>query len=98
MGLAYEGLKKTTCLAAPWAGAGYEHDSSYSGGLEFYIERGYVPTRSRRRTRAFHQDGAGQTWNMPTRLTLAQLAEALGKRQDAEYFLRRSQNYKTCLM
>ncbi|MCB1697359.1 MAG: GH92 family glycosyl hydrolase [Halioglobus sp.] len=93
--LAYEGLKKNHMPGGTMGRAGYEHDSSYSGGLEFYIERGYVPYPIPQKNEAFHQDGAGQTLEYAYQdWTLAQLAEALGKRQDAEYFLRRSQNYR----
>lgn len=93
--LAYEGLKKNHLAGGTMGRAGYEHDSSYSGGLEFYIDRGYVPYPIPEKNGAFHQDGAGQTLEYAYQdWTLAQLAKSLGKRQDAEYFLLRSRNYR----
>ena len=93
--LAYEGLKKNHMPGGTMGRAGYEHNSSYSGGLEFYIERGYVPYPIPQKNKAFHQDGAGQTMEYAYQdWTLAQLANALGKAEDYNYFLERSQNYK----
>jgi predicted alpha-1,2-mannosidase len=75
--------------------AGYEHDSAMGGGVEHYIEQGYVPYPLPEKTTGFHQDGAGQTLEYAYQdWTLAQLAKELGKEEDAAYFLQRSQNYR----
>lgn len=93
--LAYQALKKNHLPGGTMGRAGYEHDSAYSGGLEYYIDMGYVPYPLPSKNGAFHQDGAGQTLEYSFQdWTLAQLALALGKSQDSEYFLKRSQNYK----
>lgn len=92
--LAYQGLKKNHMPGGTMGRAGYEHDSAYSGGLEYYIERGYVPYPLPRKNDALHQDGAGQTLEYAYQdWTLAQLAQALGKEQDASYFFQRSRNF-----
>ncbi|WP_339719976.1 GH92 family glycosyl hydrolase [uncultured Paraglaciecola sp.] len=93
--LAYQGLKKNHLEGGTMGRAGYEHTSSYSGGLEYYIENGYVPYPLPKKNNAFHQDGAGQTLEYAFQdWTLGQLATALGKTDDANYFLNRGQNYR----
>ncbi|MGJ8680921.1 GH92 family glycosyl hydrolase [Paraglaciecola sp.] len=93
--LAYEGLKKNHMSGGTMGRAGYEHDSSYSGGLEYYMQRGYVPYPLPKKNKAFHQDGAGQTLEYAFQdWTLGQLAMAIGKTEDAKYFLNRGQNYR----
>lgn len=93
--LAYKGLKKNHMPGGTMGRAGYEHDSVYSGGLEYYLENGYVPYPLRKKNKALHQDGAGQTLEYAYQdWTLAQLAGALGKNEDRDYFKQRSQNYR----
>ena len=93
--LAYQGLKKNHMLGGTMGKAGYEHYSAYSGGLEHYIESGYVPYPLPKKNRALHQDGAGQTLEYAYQdWTLAQLAGALGKEKDRRYFEARSKNYQ----
>lgn len=92
---AYKGLKKNHMVGGMMGHAGYEHDSATGGGLEFYIDSGYVPYPLPTVNDAFHQDGAGQTLEYAYQdWTLSQLAEALGKTDDASYFLNRSKNYQ----
>ncbi|WP_406828424.1 GH92 family glycosyl hydrolase [Microbulbifer sp. ARAS458-1] len=92
--LAYEGLRKNHLPGGTMGRAGYEHDSAYSGGLEHYINDGYVPYPLPKKNEAFHQDGAGQTLEYAFQdWTLAQLALELGKTDDADYFGKRSKNY-----
>lgn len=92
--LAYEGLKKNHMPGGMMGHAGYEHDSAYSGGVEYYIDKGYVPYPLPPKNGAYHQDGAGQTLEYAFQdWTLAQLASALGKSEDAAYFEARSKNY-----
>ncbi|MDO6446966.1 GH92 family glycosyl hydrolase [Colwellia sp. 1_MG-2023] len=93
--LAYQGLKKNHMPGGTMGRAGYEHNSVYSGGLAYYLENGYVPYPLPKKNKALHQDGAGQTLEYAYQdWTLAQLAAALGKDEDRDYFTLRSQNYR----
>lgn len=92
---AYQGLKKNHLPGGIMSRAGYEHNSTYSGGLEHYMKLGYVPYPLEKRNNAFHQDGGGQTLEYAFQdWTLSQLAKALNKPEDANYFNQRSQNYR----
>lgn len=92
---AYEGLKKNHMPGGTMGRAGYEHDSTLGGGLDHYVERGYVPYPLPEKTGGFHQDGAGQTLEYAFQdWTLAQLARELGNQEDYAYFLQRSGNWR----
>ena len=92
---AFEGLRKNHLPNGMMGRAGYEHDSALGGGLEDYIEKGYVPYPNPKGNFGFHQDGASLTLEYAYQdWTLAQLAKALGKEEDYRYFLTRSENYK----
>ena len=91
---AYEGMKKNHLLGGAMGRAGYEHNSIKGGGLEYYMEKGYVPYPLGERY-AGHQEGAGQTLEYAYQdWCLAQMAEALGKDEDYEMFMARSTNWK----
>jgi len=93
--LAYEGLKKNHLPGGIMAKAGYEHRTSEGGGIEPYIELGYVPHPYKPRIQGFHKDGAGMTMEYSFQdWTLAQLAKKLNKTDDYKYFLNRSNNWK----
>lgn len=93
--LAYEGMKKNHLPGGIMERSGYEHRNSKSGGLEPYIEQGYVPYPYKMHVKAFHKKGAGQTLEYAYQdWTLAQLSKALGKDKDYQYFMNRSNNYK----
>jgi predicted alpha-1,2-mannosidase len=94
--LAYEGLKKNHMPGGIMSKAGYEHNTSKAGGLEEYIEKGYVPyPLTRWRQYGHHEDGAGMTMEYAYQdWTLAQLAKTLKKDDDHKYFLKRSTSYK----
>lgn len=93
--LAYEGLKKNHMPGGIMAKAGYEHETSIAGGVDKYIELGYVPFPYAPRSKAFHKDGAGMTLEYAFQdWTLSQLAKSLGNTADYEYFLKRSSNWK----
>ena len=93
--MAYEGLKKNHMPGGIMERSGYEHRNSKSGGLELYIEQGYVPYPYKSSVKAFHKKGAGQTLEYAYQdWTLAQLAKALEKEEDYKYFENRSNNYK----
>ncbi len=98
--LAYEGLKKNHSLDGIMSRAGYEHDSQVGGGLKYYLERGYIPypipeDADRSDGYHYHWKGAGQTMEYSFQdHALGQFAKALGQQQDADYFFKRSQNYR----
>ncbi|MFY0689822.1 MAG: GH92 family glycosyl hydrolase [Cyclobacteriaceae bacterium] len=93
--LAYEGLLKNHLPGGTMAKAGYEHQTAKGGGLEFYIENGFVPYPLDSVRWGFHQDGAGQTLEYAFQdWCLAQLARELNKEDDHETFIRRSTNWQ----
>ncbi len=74
--------------------AGYEHATCVGGGIDYYLQRGYVPLGIE--ADAFHLRGAGQTLEYAfCDWALAQLAAALGKTEDARRYLERASNYRT---
>ena len=91
---AYEGLRKNHMPGGMMSKSGYEHNTCIGGGLEDYIEKGYVPYPLGK-SGGWHQDGAGQTLEYAFQdWCLAQMAKSLGKTDDYEYFLKRSTNWK----
>jgi predicted alpha-1,2-mannosidase len=92
---AYEGLRKNHMPGGIMSKAGYEHNTNIGGGLEYYIDRGYIPHPIAERSYGFHQDGSGQTLEYAYQdWTLAQMAKALGKDTDYQMFMARAQNYR----
>ncbi len=93
--LAYSGLKKNHLPDGLMSKAGYEHNTSEGGGIEPYIQLGYVPHPYKPHIKAFHKDGAGMTLEYAFQdWCLAQLAQVLGNQDDYEYFLNRSSNWQ----
>lgn len=91
----YNALKKNHMPGGIMAKAGYEHDTELGGGLEYYVKNGWVPYPIPEGNFGFHQDGAGLTLEYAYQdWTLAQLALKLGHKEDYEYFMKRSGNYK----
>lgn len=75
--------------------SGYEHDYGGSGGVSYYIEKGFVPFPFKPLVKAFHKQGTGQTLEYAYQdWTLAQLAKELDKQEDYQYFLDRSKFYR----
>lgn len=94
VGKAYEGMKKNHMPGGMMGKAGYEHTSANGGGIEYYIERGYVPYPLSKKW-GIHQDGAAQTLEYAFQdWCLAQMAKSLSKPDDYAYFLKRSTNWK----
>jgi predicted alpha-1,2-mannosidase len=92
---AYEGMRKNAMPNGIMSKAGYEHRSNLGGGLENYIEIGYVPYPNPNRNNGFHNDGAGQTLEYAYQdWCLAQMAKDLGKEEDYHMFLKRAANYQ----
>jgi len=91
---AYEGLKRNHMPGGIMAKAGYEHNTTLGGGLDYYIDNGYVPWPIPEGKFGFHQDGPSLTMEYAYQdWTLAQMAKALGKKADYDYFMQRSKNY-----
>ena len=92
---AYEGMKKNAMPEGMMGHAGYEHFSSKGGGIEQYIDSGYVPYPLSKRRYGGHMDGAGQTLEYSYQdWSLAQMSKKLGEEEDYEYFMKRSISWK----
>lgn len=90
---AFEGMVKNHLPGGLMSKAGYEHFSSVGGGVEYYIERGYVPLGID--ANAFHLKGATQTLEYAyADWCLSEMAAALGKTQEAKQFRKRAENYR----
>ncbi len=91
----YMALRKNHTMGGIMSKAGYEHTTSLGGGLKHYMENGFVPHPIPEGKFGGHQDGASLTLEYAYQdWTLAQLAKKLGRRDDFDYFLERSKNYK----
>lgn len=91
----YQALRKNHMPGGIMSKAGYEHDTHIGGGLDFYIDRGYIPYPLPDRGYGFHENGSGQTLEYAYQDgCLSQLALALQKEEDRKYFYDRSQNYR----
>tara|TARA_R110002049_G_scaffold3795_5_gene27553 strand:- start:8822 stop:11179 length:2358 start_codon:yes stop_codon:yes gene_type:complete len=95
VGTAYDAMKKNHMLGGIMERAGYEHNTGKGGGLDYYIEKGYVPYPLPEGDFGFHQQGAGVTLEYAYQdWCLAQMAKVLGKKEDYLYFIGRSKNYR----
>ncbi|WP_203256948.1 GH92 family glycosyl hydrolase [Hyunsoonleella ulvae] len=94
----YDALKKNHLEGGIMEKAGYEHKTNIGGGLDFYMEKGFVPHPNPKGKFGGHQDGAGLTLEYAYQdWVLAQLALKLNKTEDYEYFIKRSKSYATLL-
>ncbi|RED47470.1 GH92 family glycosyl hydrolase [Seonamhaeicola aphaedonensis] len=94
----YDALKKNHVEGGIMEKAGYEHKTNIGGGLDFYMEKGFVPHPNPKGKFGGHQDGAGLTLEYAYQdWVLAQLALKLNKMEDYDYFIERSKNYATLL-
>lgn len=92
--LAYEGMQKNHMPGGTMGRAGYEHKTTLGGGLQYYIDQGYVPYPIPEGSFGYHQDGPSLTMEYAYQdWTLAQMASGLGKTEDAAYFMQRAKNY-----
>ncbi len=93
--LAYEGMRKNHFPGGLMSKSGYEHNTSIGGGIDYYIDRGYIPYPLSDKKYGSHQDGAGQTLEYAYQdWALAQMAKSLGKESDYRLFSKRAANYK----
>ena len=91
---AYQGMLKNHGPGGLMSKAGYEHDTCIGGGVEFYLDRGYVPQGIE--ADAFHVHAAA-TMTLEYAFhdwALAQLAKVLGRDADYDRLTTRSQNYR----
>ena len=92
---AYEGMRKNHMPGGLMSKAGYEHNTYIGGGIESYIEKGYIPYPLSERNYGFHQRGSGQTLEYAYQdWALAQMAKKLGYEDDYEKFGERALNYR----
>jgi len=92
---AYEGMRKDHFPGGMMSKAGYEHNTSKGGGIEEYMELGYVPYPLSKIKYGYHQDGSAQTLEYAYQdYALAQLAKVLGKQDDYLLFTKRAHNYQ----
>ncbi|HEY3760544.1 MAG TPA: GH92 family glycosyl hydrolase [Verrucomicrobiae bacterium] len=91
--LAYQALLKNALPGGDRDHAGYEWGTNASGGgMKYYVKHGYVPQNMG--GRGMHKDGASMTLEYAYEdWSLAQLAQALGKTDDAAWLTQRSFNY-----
>lgn len=75
--------------------AGYEKGLNPSGGgIDWYIEMGYIPVEIAERGEGFHRKSSGMTMEYAFQdWCLAQMANKLGKDVDCELFMGRSKNW-----
>ncbi|MDD4198924.1 MAG: GH92 family glycosyl hydrolase [Paludibacter sp.] len=92
--LAYAGLRKNAFPGGSRDHAGYEQGrAATGGGMRYYLERGYVPEGIK--GNGMHRDGAAMTLEYAYQdWCLAQMAQNMGKTDDYELFMKRSQNFK----
>lgn len=91
---AYEGMRKNAFPGGLMSKAGYEHKTCKGGGIEYYIQRGYIP-EGRNIPGVLHIDGAAQTLEYAyDDWCLSQIAKVLGKKDDYQLFIKRAQNYR----
>ena len=92
---AYEGMRKDHFPGGMMGKAGYEFNTSKGGGVEEYIQLGYVPYPLSKTKYGLHQDGTAQTLEYSYQdYALGQLAKVLGKKDDYILFSKRAENYK----
>jgi predicted alpha-1,2-mannosidase len=92
---AYEGMRKDHFPGGMMGKAGYEHNTSKGGGIEEYMQLGYVPFPISKTRYGFHQDGSAQTLEYAYQdYALGQMAKALGKQDDYVIFSKRALNYR----
>ena len=92
---AYQGMLKNALPGGIMSKVGYEHNTNKGGGIEYYIDRGYVPFPLYDKQYGYHQCGPGVTMEYAYQdWTLAQMAKALNKMSDHKMLLKRASNYR----
>jgi len=94
--LAYAAARKNAFPGGQRDRAGYEHGPNPSGGgIDWYIDLGYIPLEIADRGKGFHRRSSGMTLEYAYQdWCLAQMAMQLGKENDVALFMKRSENWK----
>ena len=90
---AYAGMRKNAFPGGLMGHGHYEHNSAVGGGIEDYIQLGYIPYDGRPKG-WITESAAGTLEYAYDDWCLAQLAQVLGKTEDAALFTRRAANYR----
>lgn len=90
----YGALRKNHSSGGLMARAGYEHNSTLGGGLDYYMDLGYVPIPYRKVNSEGIKMGPVLLWNMPIRIIPWPSWQTFGKDRDYGRFMERSKNYK----
>jgi predicted alpha-1,2-mannosidase len=94
--LAYAGARKNAFPGGIRDRAGYEASPNPSGGgIDWYVEKGYVPVEIKDRGDGFHRGGTSMTIEYAFQdWCIASMARQLGKTDDHELFMKRSENWR----
>jgi predicted alpha-1,2-mannosidase len=90
---AYAGMRKNHFPGGLMGRGHYEHHSSVGGGIEDYLQLGYIPFDGRPKG-WITESGSGTLEYAYDDWCLAQMAQALGKTEDHRMFLTRAGNYR----
>ena len=94
--LAYTAARKNAFPGGIRDRAGYEAGPNPSGGgIDWYIGLGYVPVEIARRGDGYHRGGTSMTLEYAYQdWCIASMAKLLGKNEDVDLFLKRSENWR----
>ncbi|WP_073166768.1 GH92 family glycosyl hydrolase [Tangfeifania diversioriginum] len=97
--MAYTASKKNAFPGGIRDRAGYESGANPSGGgIDWYIDLGYVPVEIADRGAGYHRGGTAMTLEYAYQdWCIATMAMLLGKNVEAEMFLDRSENWRNVL-
>ncbi|NND09270.1 MAG: glycoside hydrolase family 92 protein [Saprospiraceae bacterium] len=92
---AFIALEKNHSQDGIMARSGYEHGSAIGGGMQYYLERGYIPYPLPNGGGGYHECGSGQTLeNAYQDWCLGQYAQSLGEKDAAGRYALRARNYR----
>ena len=90
---AFRGMIRNSLPGGLMGKAGYEFESSTGGGIEFYLDRGYIPAG--RDGGGMHVDGAAQTLEYAFQdWALSEFAGLIGNERVESDYRSRSKNYR----
>ncbi|MDR0815419.1 MAG: GH92 family glycosyl hydrolase, partial [Bacteroidales bacterium] len=94
--LAYAGARKNAFPGGIRDRAGYEAgEHPAGGGIDWYIEYGYVPVEIKDRGAGFHRGGTAMTLEYAYQdWCIARMAKKLGKPSDVDLFMKRSEYWR----
>jgi predicted alpha-1,2-mannosidase len=94
--LAYAGSRKNAFPGGIRDRAGYETGTNPAGGgIDWYIQYGYVPVEIKDRGAGGHRGGSAMTLEYAYQdWCIAQMAKQLGKQEDIDLFMKRSEYWR----